>query len=727
MRRGKGRARPALAALAERLGIQPGYRAAGSEEWRPTPDAAREGLAAALGMDGSSERAAQAALRRLDREAASRLIEPTCVEVRGASRAPRLWVRLPDGAGPRVSWSLELQSEGGERIQAEGQVRVRSAQRRVSLALPSRPGLGYHPLSLTLDCSGGPHRAVQLRIVTPPRCTPPSALLGRRKVYGLVANLYTLRSRGDWGVGDLGHLNRLLELAGREGAAFVGLSPLHALWNRDDGISPYLPVSRLFRNPLYIDVQAVPELAESADARRKLAELERSGRLEALRERERIDYPGVAAAKHAVLSACYAHFAARHGGAATRRGRAYSRFVEQQGELLENHATFVALAEQRGGKSGPDTGWERWPAGLHDPGSAAVVRFRREHARAVDYQRWLQFELDRQLAGAAGLAQTRGLALGLYTDLALGSAAAGSDVWAFPDLFVRGARAGAPPDDFAPAGQDWSFPPLDPRRLRDGHYDYWVRLLRAAFAHAGALRIDHAMGLSRLYWIPSGRPASEGAYVSYPERDLLGILALESRRAGALVVGEDLGTVPRGLRPRLARRGVLSSQVLLFARDRRGAFLPAKRYSPRALVTANTHDLPTLAGFYDDADLALRRRVGQLPDDTALEAARAQRRAAQDALERRLVAEGCLAPGAEASVAGRSAAVTRFLCATPTPLVGLAVDDLAGEPEPVNLPGVGPDRHPSWTRRLRVPVEDLGGHPEARAALDAVPRRRRRR
>lgn len=488
MRRGKGRARPALAALAERLGIQPGYRAAGSEEWRPTPDAAREGLAAALGLDGSSERAAQAALRRLDREAASRLIEPTCVEVRGADRASRLWVRLPDGAGPRVSWSLELEPEGGEPVRAEGEVKLRSGQRRLSLALPSRPGLGYHPIALTLDCGGRLQRAAQLRIVTPPRCTPPSALLGRRKAYGLVANLYSLRSRGDWGVGDLAHLDRLLALAGREGAAFVGLNPLHALWNRDDGISPYLPVSRLFRNPLYIDVQAVPELAESATARRKLAELERSGRLEALRETERIDYAGVAAAKHAVLSLCYAHFAARHVGGATPRGRAYARFVEQQGERLESHATFMALAERRGGTSGPDADWERWPAGLRDPASARVARFRREHARAVDYQRWLQFELDRQLAKAAGAAKRRGLALGLYTDLALGSAAAGSDVWAFPDLFVRGARAGAPPDDFAPAGQDWSFPPLDPRRLREGHYDYWVRLLRAGFAHASTLR-----------------------------------------------------------------------------------------------------------------------------------------------------------------------------------------------------------------------------------------------
>jgi 4-alpha-glucanotransferase len=718
-------ARPALAALAERLGILPGYRAAGSEEWRPTGDAAREGLLHALGLDASSEAGARAALERLAREDAARLVDPTFVGIRGTRDATKLSVRVPAGAGPEVSWSLDLIAEDGARRRREGRARLRRGQRRLLLRLPSRPDLGYHTLSFTLDAGGRLHRAQQRRIVTPPRCTPPSARLGRRKAFGLVANLYTLRSRGDHGVGDLGHLERLLRLAGDEGAAFVGLNPLHALWNRGDGISPYLPVSRLFRNPLYLDLRRVPELAESESAQRKLAELESSGRLEALRERPRIDYAGVMEAKRAVLDACHARFAKAHRDAGMARGRAYWRWVEAQGELLEKFATFVALAEQRGGRSGPDTEWQSWPAALRDPSSAAVACFRTEHAEAVDRQRWLQFELDRQLARAAGGARRRGLALGLYTDLALGSDAAGSDVWAHPDLFVRGARAGAPPDDFAPEGQDWSFPPLDPRRLCESHYAYWVRLLRAGFAHAGALRIDHAMGLSRLYWIPAGRPASEGAYVAYPERDLLGILALESRRAGAVVVGEDLGTVPRGLRSRLARRGVLSSQVLLFARTRAGAFVPARRYSARALVTANTHDLPTLAGFYADEDLALRRRAGQLPDDGALRRARQERSAAQAALDRRLSREGGLA--GKATATARSAAVARFLCRTPAPLVGLSVDDLAGEAEPVNLPGVGPDRHRSWTRRLEVPIEDLGRNPHARAALAAVRTARRRR
>jgi 4-alpha-glucanotransferase len=315
--------------------------------------------------------------------------------------------------------------------------------------------------------------------------------------------------------------------------------------------------------------------------------------------------------------------------------------------------------------------------------------------------------------------------IGVYGDLAIGSSAGGSDTWAFPDLFADGANVGAPPDEFATSGQDWGLPPIDPHRLRAQAYGYWIRVLRSAFAHVGAIRIDHIMGLFRLYWIPEGLPATEGAYVRYPGRDLMGILALESQRSGALVIGEDLGTVPRGLAARLARRGILSSRVLYF--ERRGtSFRPSKRYSARALATANTHDLAPLAGFLSGRDLRLRREAGQIATDEALDAQLRVRDRDRDALCRRLAVEGLLPSGPAPPHPDRfAAAVTAFLCRTPAPLVGLSLDDLVGETEPVNLPGVAGSDHPSWTRRMRVPLQQLSSNPCARASLQAVPPKRR--
>jgi 4-alpha-glucanotransferase len=728
--------RPALRALAERCGILAEYQAAGSGERRKTSDATREALLAAVGFDASSEVAARAALATLAEREERRLLEPACVVEEGSRQAGRVAVLPAPNAEGRVSWSLELRTEDGEVLRRQGKQRSRPG-RALTLALPAPTPPGYHTLRVVLESAAGRTEATQSRIVVPPACVSPAERLGDRRGFGLLANLYSVRSARNWGAGDLGDLAQLVRLAAAEGGDFVGVNPLHALWNRDGDVSPYLPLSRLYRNPLYLDVEAVPELASSEEARSRLHAPGFAAALAALRAGERIDYRGVAAAKRAVLAACHRTFAALHREPATPRGRAYQRWLAAEGEPLEDFASFVALSEHLGVPAGegepgdgpvPARDWRRWPEPYRDSRGPAVTRFRRDHAEAVDFQRWLQFELDRQLGAVAAEARRRDLGVGLFTDLALGSAAGGSDSWSFGDVFAGGARAGAPPDDFAPLGQDWGFPPLDPHRLRESGYAYWIRLLRAGFAHAGALRIDHILALSRLYWIPAGRPASEGAYVRYPERELLGILALESRRAGALAIGEDLGTVPPGLRPRLARRGVLSSQVLYFQRHGGdGRFVPARRYSARALVSANTHDLPTLAGFFDDRDLALRRRRGQLPDDEALARAQAEREHARRALLRRLVAEGRLADvEPEPTSESLGAAVTGFLCATPAPLVGLALDDLAAETEPVNLPGVGPERHPSWTRRMGVSLDELPAHPVARASLDAIPKARRR-
>ena len=546
------------------------------------------------------------------------------------------------------------------------------------------------------------------------RCPSVASRLAGRRGFGLWTNLYTLRSRTNFGAGDLGDLARLAALAGREGADFVGISPLHALWNRGDHVSPYAPISRLYRSELYLDVAGVPELARCERARALLARPAFERELAKLRAADRIDYARVVAAKREILRALHRDFARRP---APGRARAYAAYRAREGRALDDFAAFVAIGEARG-----ELDWRVWPRELRDPRSPAVAAFARAHAHALDFQRFVQFELDRQLGAAAAAAERAGLAIGLYPDLALGSAGGGAETWAFPDLFAQGASLGAPPDDFSPQGQDWAIPPLDPLRLREQGFAFQRMLLRAAFAHAGALRIDHILGAFRLFWIPRGRPASEGAYVRQPARELLALLAQESSRQGALVVGEDLGTLPAGTQARLARRGILSTRVLYFERGARG-FRPARAWSRRALATANTHDLAPLAGFAAGRDLLLRRRAGAIASERALRAALAERAASAAALARRLRAEGLLGAG-EPGPAELAEAVSGFLARTPCPLVALSLDDVALETEPVNLPGVGPRQHASWTRRMAQPLERLAGDRVLRACCAAQRRRR---
>jgi 4-alpha-glucanotransferase len=339
----------------------------------------------------------------------------------------------------------------------------------------------------------------------------------------------------------------------------------------------------------------------------------------------------------------------------------------------------------------------------------------------VDFHRWLQFELDRQLAAAAARGHEGGMPLGLYQDLAIGTSPAGSDPWAFPEIFLRGVSVGAPPDEYARMGQNWGLPPLDPRRLAESGYDYFVRLVRSGLRHAGALRIDHVLGFFRQFWIPEGMPGSEGAYVAFPTDDLFGILALESTRAGALVVGEDLGTVPPQVPGVLQRWGVLSSRVMQFERGENGSYRGASQYPALALATADTHDMATLEGFWSGHDVGLRARVG-LMEEWQLHDASNWRAHERWELVRMLRGEGVLAHDRDPSPLEVRAAVHRFLRRTPSWLVGLSLEDLVGEVEPVNMPGVPQERFASWTRRLSVPLEELDTRDDVRAAVGSEER-----
>ncbi|MBW2423066.1 MAG: 4-alpha-glucanotransferase [Deltaproteobacteria bacterium] len=511
-------------------------------------------------------------------------------------------------------------------------------------------------------------------------------------------------------------------MAAVEGASFVGLNPLHATTHRRDRFCPYQPVSRLYRDSLYLDPERVPELEACRPAQRRLESDAFRARLARLREAPQLDSQAAESIQLELLRPLYQTFRDGAGEIAELRRRAFRSWRKAQGATLNGFTRFQTLADHFEAQSG-DRDWRHWPAAYRDAGSEAVDEFAGQHGDALAFHAWIQFELDRQLAEVAREARDAGLALGLCTDLAIGSAAGGSDTWSRPEIFAHGASVGAPPDAFAREGQDWGFPPLDPRALRQEGFAYFRQLLDANLRHAGALRLDHALGLRRLFWIPEGARPSEGAYVRQPEAQMMVELSEASVRHQALVIAEDLGTVPAGFSEEIQARGLLSTRVLLFERDAQG-FRPAADYPSACLASANTHDLPPLAALTGASDIELRWRVGQIRDPATFEALRAQRSRDREALLDRLNEEGGLTRGNE-SIDAIAAAITAFLCATPARLVALMLDDLGGEEEPINLPGVPPDRHSSWSRRMRVGLEDLFATRRARAILEAVPRERR--
>ena len=699
--------RPALRRLAARLGIAESYLDQTGDEQRVTTDATRERLLAAMGIDASTEEGARRALTRLRRKAQRQWLAPVRVVRETSRHLRRVRVRVPPLHVHEVRWTLTLRTEDAVERSWRGVVHGGPA-RRIQLELPVAPPLGYHDLTIELDAESRRYRATQRLIVVPPRCTPPEARLHGRRAFGITANLYTVRSERNWGAGDLADLSTLVEWTGQAGGSFVGVNPLHALRNEGYDVSPYSPITRLFRNPLYIAVENVPELAHDAWARERIASPEVQAELAELRGARMLDYGRVAALRAPILASLHRTFVARERQSATSRGRAYAQFVQREDPQLTQFATFMAIAE----REGPDA--RQGPAPLRDAGGEAVTALRAELADRVDHHRWLQFEVDRQMGCVASDATRAGLALGMYQDLAVGSAPSGSDVWANPRLFVPAATVGAPPDMYSDEGQNWGLPAINPHVLRETRYDYWVRLLRAGFRHSGALRLDHALGLFRMFWVPLGASAREGTFVKSFTNDLFGILALESVRHGALVVGEDLGTVPPEVPKVLARWGVLGSKVVVFERDfHTGRFRPAPDYPRLALATVNTHDLPPLVGWLEQRDLILRSEVGDLTDPEQQRGMREGRTGDRWALIDMLIEAGLLTPAARENVKSEPliAALHTFVRQTPSALVGLALDDLAREAEPVNIPGIWQDKYPSWSRRMRETLETLLADP----------------
>jgi (1->4)-alpha-D-glucan 1-alpha-D-glucosylmutase len=561
--------------------------------------------------------------------------------------------------------------------------------------------LGYHRV-----VENGRERTV---IVAPERCyLPPEMRDGR--IWALATQLYGVRSERNWGIGDFTDLAALARLAGSCGARAIALNPLHELHPSEPrACSPYSPSSRLWLNALYVDVTAVPDFAGSSET----PELRR------LRDRAMVDYSGVARAKRAAFEALFASFRRRHlerpGDA---RAAAFRAFVRAGGEALERLALYEALTEHFRALDAGSFGWLQWPAPFQDPHGREVRAFAHAHRDRVDFYQYLQWIADEQLHAASRIAAAAGA--GFYRDLAVGVDRNSADVWGDRATILESVSLGAPPDALNALGQNWGLPPLSPRALRAQGYAPFARLLRANMRHATILRIDHVMSLRRAFWIPLGRSPREGAYVNYRFDEMLAVVALESVLNRCAVVGEDLGTVPEGFRERMQAAGTLSSRLVYFERDyHSGRFYPPSAYPELAAASIGTHDLPPLLGWWTGDDLALRARIGLFPDDVTVRNAVDERRHARFMLVEALEHSGCADTEtvrrlrADAEAGGTRAvydllmpAVYRFLSKTPARLAVVAVEDVMGEAEAINVPGTT-DQHPNWRRKHIATLEEI--------------------
>lgn len=664
-----------LDALLERMaalvGISEDYTDAFGKTVETTPET-RRALLAALGLDASSESAAQDCLARLERLKAGPIPAVITLE---AEKSSTIELR---GSPGRQDWIL---------IEENGAVHEgRLANGSGSLDLPPL-SMGYHRLRL-----GDKETTV---IAAPPQCWEPEALAGSARLWGATAQIYSLRSERDFGIGDYADVALFAENVSRLGGAFLGLSPIHALFASDRSkISPYSPSSRLFLEPIYIDPMAVDGFAESG-AMQLLEDPKVQARLARLRGAQLIDYAEVWSIKRLLLEALWTYF--QKSGASS----AFEAFHRAGGEALEAHATFEALFEHFREQGRFWIG--EWPEEYRSVHSVAVRRFRLDHAERVAFHTWLQWLADIQLGQAAERARAAGLPIGLYRDLAVGSDGGGSEIWAAPERYAPKLSIGAPPDPLGPQGQDWGLPPFNPLTLEEQGLTAFRDLVSANMRHAGAIRIDHAFQLQRLFLIPSGAPASQGAYVDYPFEAMLAVLRVESHRTQCLVIAEDLGTAPEGFSNAIMESGVLSYRVLPFERDG-SAFKKPKQYPRSAMAVITTHDLPTFTGWWRGLDIDLRQTLGIFePAQAANE--RIARTADKKHLTKALAEEGLL-PSAQVPEKPPLEETVRFLARTSSVLTALQIEDTAGELNQPNLPGMDVG-HPNWRRRLSNTVDSI--------------------
>jgi 4-alpha-glucanotransferase len=658
----------------------------------------------AMGIDAHDDDACRASLEDLRNYAWTRIVPPVTVLREGQSR--EIPVHLPHGA----TVTAKLRTEDGVELLLQQVDKVVEphgvgsfAVGRATFLIPGDLPLGWHVIEAVFPGRRGRGYVV----VTPERLEVPAAMAARRP-WGLMTQLYSLRSQRSWGIGDLGDLADLCSLAKiRAGADFVLINPLHA----NEAVpplspSPYLPSSRRFIAPMYIRVEDIPEVAYVPSQQRAVIEWEserpsRNNNTDHLLDRDEVWRAKVKALEHVFD-------APRSPG----REAQFEAYCVREGKVLEDYATWAAISEEYQD--------ETWPDELATASAAAVAAWRDEHSDRVLFHAWMQWIADEQSAHAQSTARNAGMSIGIITDLAVGVHPSGADAWSLHRVLAKGMSVGAPPDGFNPQGQDWSQPPWQPRALEAAAYVPFRDVVRAAVRHSGAVRVDHILGLFRQWWIPLGHRSGDGSYVQFDYEALVGILILEAHRAGAIVIGEDLGTVEPWVREYLSSRGVLGTSVLWFERTHDGGFTPPEHYRADALATVTTHDLPPTAMMLTGAQVDLRAELGLIddPEAAAAQAADELRKLVALLRERNWVIEDY---EDEDLIAG----VHRMVLASPAVLIGVAITDAVGDMRAQNVPGTY-EEYPNWqmplTDRNGVPVllDDLFDHPRMRRLIGAI-------
>lgn len=636
-----------------------------------------------------------------------------------------VYIPIQEGEENKLSLSWSIESENGQRdeFMISGEAITVSEEQwingiryvKIILFDMAFRDMGYYVIQM--ECkhpesifSGGKNllRKTSKIIITPDACYIPPELRDRR-TWGLSVNLFSIRSFRNWDIGDFTDLKKIVSWVADLKGNFVGINPLHAIPNtKPFGISPYSPISRLYKNFIYLDIESIPEVSESEDVQAIIKSGSFKKELNKLKKRKLINYEQIASLKERILRHAFDLFYVKHYTQDTPRGKDFQRFISEEGTALESFSLFFALWEHMKKIHNAYT-WHQWPEEYHNPSNNVVQEFRKKHEKEILFYKYIQWLIDNQLKETAELARKLGMVVGLYHDLAIGSICGGSDVWNYR-VIVGEADVGAPPDDFNPNGQNWGFPPLIPERLKETGYELFIQTIRKNMKYGGALRIDHAPGLFRLFWVPYGTSPKEGAYVWYPSEDLLRIIALESVRNRTMVVAEDLGTVGENVRETLKRFHMLSYKLFYFERNYPDpSFIPPEGYPDMALCAVTTHDLPTVYGYWVGQDLKIRKQLDMYPDDNLWRKQVNERNRDKKLILSALKSLGIIPndyPLEPKMTQELCLAIYHYLAKTPCKLLLVSLDDIIGTLNQQNMPGTV-DSYPNWIQKTPLTLEKM--------------------
>ena len=663
----------------------------------------QQAILQAMGFDLSNDEVIAAQIKHIQEALLLEVLAPVTVCQQGRALQVRLQ-QLKQNAISDWQWQIETEEQqsiaGSFTLKTSDIVTTQAitagevlvAEITLDVSLP----LGYHQLTLT---SNG-QRFTQQLIITPARCFQLHDKAVLHKTFGPALQLYAVKSERNWGLGDFADLQNMIAPLAAQGVDFIGLNPLHALYPElPQDCSPYSPNSRLWLNTQYVALELVDDYAACQAAQQHVASESFQQRLQQVRAATDVDYISVAALKAEVSNLLFQHFKQQHLQTNSPRASQFKHFVKEGGDSLQQLAIHQVLQGVLFKQDWSMAAWQNFPQALQDPRSSAVAEFANSHRDAIDMQLYLQWQAQLQLAAVKKACQQQGMAIGLYCDVAVGANRSSAESWGAPEDFLMDLSVGAPADIMAPKGQNWGLLAYNPLTLRQKAYKPFIELIQANMRYAGALRLDHVMALLRLWCCPLGSDATAGAYIRFPAAELFAILALESQRNSCIVIGEDLGTVPVEISHLMTQYQVMSYRVFMLEQKSGSYDHAAQTYPELSLATVTTHDMPTMVGYWQEHDLALRQTLDLFP--SAQVAAQLHQLRAD---EKRLMTERLQLQDGDYKQLVRASHL--FAAATPAKLLAFQLEDLVLVHTPVNIPGTSSE-YPNWRRRLPENIETL--------------------